>query len=73
MDFLNKRKGVVDFSAKQKIMRSQSAFVFCIAWGIVNQISFLLQDAEKINKVQKITTIFRKHLSEVIHCARLED
>lgn len=73
MDFPNKRKGVVDFSAKQKIIRSQNVFAFCIAWGIPNQISFLLQDAEKVNRVQKTATKFRKHLSEVIHCASLED
>lgn len=61
------------FSATQKIIRSQSIFAFCTAWGIPNQISFLLQDAEKVNRVQKITPKFRKHLSEVIHCASLED
>lgn len=73
MDFLNERKGVVDFSAKEKIIRSQSVFAFCIGWGIPNQISFLLQDAEKVNRVQKITTKFRKHLSEVIRCESMED
>lgn len=65
-------KWVVDFSATYKIIRPQSTFDFHIARETPNQISFLLQDTEKVNRVQKITPKFRKHLTEVIHCPSLE-
>lgn len=63
----------MDFPAKEKIIGSRSMLVFCIAQGIPNQISFLLQHTDRVNRVQKIAIKLMKHLDEVIHCASLGD
>lgn len=48
-------------------------YLLSIFLGEYQMKSFLLQDAEKVNRVQKTKTKFRKYLSEVIRCSSLED